>query len=135
MFWLPAGAVETFRVPPPLSQAPHVPFPNRQVPPFAVPDPNSAAGTSPAIRSAFDPNAVSTYSFGAACNGATGFPFNVSEPVIVPPATGRKFPAPTVPTAVSTYALFATSPVFTGAGTFGESAKLFNPVTVSSPVK
>src|ERR1700733_11699548 len=102
MFWLAAGAVETFPVPPPLPQAPHVPFPNKQVPPFAVPDPNSAAGTNPAIRSAFEANAVSTYSFEAACNGATGSAFNVSDPVIVPPPTGRKFPAPTVPTAVST---------------------------------
>src|SRR5947209_11759200 len=50
--WLVAGLVET--LPLPLPQAPHVPLPYKQVPEFAVPVPNSAPGTTPEIRSAFD---------------------------------------------------------------------------------
>jgi hypothetical protein len=37
--------------------------------------------------------------------------------------------------AESTYALFVTSPVPTGVGTFGGTAKVFVPVTVSVPAK
>jgi hypothetical protein len=87
MFWLtPAlGLVETFPVP----HAPHVPFPNKQLPALAVPVPNSLVGTSPAIKPAFDVSPRSTYCFVAACSGADGFAGNVIAPVIVPPAVGK----------------------------------------------
>src|SRR6266851_818510 len=131
--WVPAGVVDTF--PPPLPHAPHVPLPYKHVPEFAVPDPNSPAGTSPVIRSAFATDALSTYCFVDACNGAVGFPLSVSGPVRVPPAVGKKFPAPTFATDVSTYALFATSPVPSGAGTLGATAKDLVPEIVSAPLK
>ena len=83
------GLVETFPVPPPLAHAPHVPFPSRQLPAFAVPLPNSFAGTTPETKSAFDVSPRSTYCFGAACNGAEGFPGRVSGPVSAPPAIGK----------------------------------------------
>src|SRR5580700_188576 len=104
MFWLtPAtGFVETFPVPPPLPHVPHVPFPSRQVAPFAVPVPNSLAGTSPEIKPAVVLSPRSTYCFVAACSGAAGFDGSVIGPVIVPPAVERKVPAPTLETDVST---------------------------------
>src|SRR6266567_5157583 len=104
MFWLMPvpGFVETFPVPPPPPHAPHVPFPRRQLPDVALPDPNSFTGTSPEIKLAFDVSPRSTYCFDAACSGATGSPGSVIGPNIVPPAVGRKFPAPTVDTDRST---------------------------------
>src|SRR5450631_193838 len=92
MFWLTpvVGFVDTFPVPPPpLPQAPHVPFPNKQLPAFAVPEPNSFAGTIPEIRSALVVSPWSTYDFVDAWSGATGEPGSVIGPDIVPPAVGK----------------------------------------------
>src|SRR2546423_14418375 len=87
---LPGVPVEfTFPVPPPLAQAPHVPFPSKQLDEFAVPVPNSLTGTRPEIRSAFPANPASTYCFGVACIAETGFPARLIGPLIVPPAVDR----------------------------------------------
>src|SRR5580658_5704574 len=120
------GVVLTF------PHAPQVWLPYKHTPGLVVPVPNSLVGTRPDTRSAFVASPVSTYCFGAACNAATGLPLDVSGPVIDPPATGTKLPAPTLLTALSTYPLFATAPEFAGVGVFGTAVKLFVPVIVSA---
>jgi hypothetical protein len=89
MFWLAEGVVDTFPVPLPPPHVPHVPFPNRQLPEVAVPDPNSLTGTRPENKSALLAAPVSTYCFVAACKLDVGFPGRVTGPVNVPPASER----------------------------------------------
>src|SRR5580700_2077928 len=75
-------------------QAPHIPFPSRQLPAVALPVPNSLAGTSPEIKSALTDTPWSTYCLVAACSAEAGFAGRLMGPVIVPPAVGKKFPPP-----------------------------------------
>src|SRR5580698_11042864 len=88
--WLPLGAVETFPLPVP--HKPQVPFPSRQVPDDAIPDPNSLGGTNPETKFAFVASPVSTYPLVAACKAEIGLVGSVIGPVIVPPAVGRNAP-------------------------------------------